>query len=156
MSSLQRVWSGPGGRRRVGILALGVAFLIAGIVQALTRSGPSAAHATVTRTTPSADGVTLALSCAGATCSGTLTLTAHERRRGARVVAVNGSAAGHAVVVGRGVFSIVAGASGTPSATLNATGRALRSRFGRLPVTITLTLRERRGRGVATTHATIG
>ena len=96
----------------------------------------------------------LTLACtgvAGEQCSGGVVGTVHERKRGTVILAVaaskrpiHGARARTRtrtvkVTVLQGSFTMAAGQTQTARIALNASGRRLLSRFGRLPVTLSLT-----------------
>ena len=81
----------------------------------------------------------IVLTCAGAagtSCTVKATLTTVETLRGAHPAALGLKSGAHTrtVVVGSGALTIPAGTSRTLTVALNAGGRALLSRFHRLPL----------------------
>jgi hypothetical protein len=90
--------------------------------------------------------ITAALSCpaGGATCAAaSLTATVNERLKGRRITAITASSKTKAsaktkkVVVASGVVTLSAAKQKTLTLTLNSTGRALLSRFGKLRAIVT-------------------
>jgi hypothetical protein len=87
--------------------------------------------------------VVIRLGCADATCTGEALLTAREKLRAGKLIAV---AARHAkvkttyrrVTVGVAHLTLQAGQTLSVTAALNATGRKLLASFGKLPVTLTV------------------
>ncbi|MGO9958648.1 MAG: hypothetical protein ACLP50_22230 [Solirubrobacteraceae bacterium] len=96
--------------------------------------------------------VTLTLRCTGRTCRDQITALVTERLRGGRVVAVGSAGrpprgeSNRTVVVAFATFTLAPSRSRLFTLTLNATGRMLLSRSGRLPVTITVVQRQGHGR----------
>lgn len=87
--------------------------------------------------------VVVRLSCAVAACRGGVLLSSRERLRAGRVIALERHTTGvrhRIVVVGRAHYILTSGQTTSVSVSLNATGRALLKRFGKLPVTLTVTV----------------
>jgi hypothetical protein len=105
--------------------------------------------ATASGEKPTKSGVKLTITCSGAsgqTCSGGITVTTTETLRGAKIVGVTARAKHHKprkhrrkVTVGRGSYTLSAGEKRTLTIRLNRTGAKLLKRFGKLPVTVTVT-----------------
>lgn len=104
---------------------------------------------------------TVTVSCAGVSgqsCSGPISLTAHQEKLGSKTVGVSAQAGAHVVgvtarkhkhkhkpkqvsvqvTVGSGSYSVAAGRSVNVPIPLNATGRLLLGRFFTMPTTLTL------------------
>jgi hypothetical protein len=101
---------------------------------------PAAAHLSLRAPHATSNGVTFRLSCSGATCSGSGTLTAIElvRKPGGKLVGVAVRKVKKTVTVGRASFSVRAGGAKTVRIKLNARGRRLLKRFKHLPVRLTV------------------
>jgi alpha-tubulin suppressor-like RCC1 family protein len=90
--------------------------------------------------------ITLTLSCPGAgpACPGRAVITARERKRGGRILAVNARRTRKpttaTVVIGQRALSIPAGATITVPIALNPTGRRLRAHFRGLQATLAVTI----------------
>jgi hypothetical protein len=103
-----------------------------------------------------ARGVTIAVTCpapASQTCSGAVTLSSTEHLKSKRVVRLSArSSVTRRVTVGETAFTMGAGQSERISVTLNRTGRGLLGRFGRLPVTVTVSVTGVAGGAPSTVH----
>jgi PKD domain len=89
--------------------------------------------------------VLVRLGCAGGVCDGDAVLTAREKLSSGRPIAVvshrkKARVSYRTVVVGSTPFTLSPGQTVNDSVTLDATGRKLLKRYGRLPVTLTVTL----------------
>ena len=86
--------------------------------------------------------VVIQLGCTGSACAGMATLTTREKLSSGTVigVVVSKSVRFKIVGVGRKAFSLVPGQKLRLTVPLNGTGRRLLKRFGRLPVTLKITL----------------
>jgi hypothetical protein len=88
--------------------------------------------------------VVAVVGCAGSTCVGDETLTTREKLRAGKIIGVQAAKKPRirfrTVVVGRKHFTLAANQRLSITAPLNATGRSLLKRFGRLPVTLKITL----------------
>jgi hypothetical protein len=114
-----------------------------------------------------ASGASLSLACqapAGQTCSGAATLTTTEKIQlpGNKVLTLSAHnphkrIRSRIVVVGAARFTVAAGQTKTVSVSLNSTGKKLLSKFGRLPVTLTVTFTAANGQSstVVRTKSTI-
>ena len=111
-----------------------------------TALSAASALALIGRPTSNAAGVTDKLSCAPsalAPCRATETLTTTETTRSGRPVALSATASGasrRTVIVATKRVMIHPGRTVTVTVKLNATGRKLLARFGKLPVTLKITL----------------
>ncbi len=111
--------------------------------------------------TSNAAGVTDKLICAPSAlppCQATETLTTTETTRGGRPVALSASPRrkSHTVIVAAKTVMIQPGRTVTVTVNLSATGRKLLARFGKLPVTLTITLLQNGGHlTIANTKLTI-
>jgi hypothetical protein len=91
-------------------------------------------------------GILVRLSCTGTTgadCTGEAALRAREKLRSGKVVAVQAGRSrarttSRTVVVGTTRFTLATGKTSSVSVALDASGRRLLARFGRLPVTLTV------------------
>lgn len=115
----------------------------------VTYTPPAARTSQIGTTRGSAGEVTFTLACTGAagtSCEVESTLTTFERLRNGRPVAVLARRHRHSrtlnqrIVVGASKLTIPAGQRVTISIALNATGKALLARFGRLPVHLSVVL----------------
>lgn len=108
---------------------------------------------------PTASGVRFTVTCAGGTaCNGRAQLSTLERLLGSKTVAVSArSKKRHSkrVQVASRNFSVAAGKQQTLTMQLNSTGKKLLTRFGRLPVTLTISLLNTAPPTVTTKHTTI-
>jgi hypothetical protein len=111
------------------------------------------------KTTVSGSGLVFTIACKqGARCPIQAVATTTERLRGRQVVSVSKRRLRkHTVVVGRVKVTVASGAKRKITLKLNATGRRLLQRFGRLPVRVTITLTAPGGKKVVVrrTHVTI-
>jgi hypothetical protein len=111
---------------------------------------PAPAKLTVTAVRRTASGASAILACKGAagqSCRGSLTLRAVERLKGTKVIALGAAATrAKAVVVGTRTFVLAAGRTTKVTVSLGAPGRRLRTRFGRIPVRLRVTLAGTGGR----------
>ncbi|HET8672822.1 MAG TPA: hypothetical protein VFL87_04240, partial [Thermoleophilaceae bacterium] len=92
----------------------------------------------------SSSGVTFVFVCGASACRSTASLRVIERRRGRRVLALLSRKRSRtrkvSVLVGRRKFRAAAGARVRVKVPLNRTGTALRGRFHRLPVRLTVSV----------------
>jgi predicted outer membrane repeat protein len=104
---------------------------------------------------PKVSGGSVKLSAAcgpGATCNGVATETSAVKTTIEQIVGIAARTHRKSIAVGSTTFSIAAGRTATITIRLNARGRALLRRFGRLPVNISVLLSQLNGRaGVAET-----
>jgi hypothetical protein len=110
--------------------------------------------------TPSPTGVSFLLACkaaVGVVCRGLAQLTTLEHLLGLRILALSASARRHSnrVLVGSKSFALAAGAQQKIVVALNATGRRLLARFGRIPTTLRIKLLNTKPPTVITTKTTI-
>lgn len=95
-------------------------------------------------------GVSAVLTCtgtAGQSCRGTLSLRTVERLKGSRLIALSAAATRtKAVTTGQRTYAVAAGRSTTVTVGLNATGKRLLARFGRLPLRLRVTLKDSAGK----------
>jgi hypothetical protein len=121
----------------------------AGMMSTRVNTAPPPPTASLASASHSGSTESLTLACAGVSgqqCSINVVGTTRERKRGTAILAV--TAKKHrgkpkvktvTVTVAQGSFVVPAGQSATVRVTLNATGKRLRARFGKLPVKLSLT-----------------
>jgi hypothetical protein len=121
---------------------------------------PATAKATTVTLSGAKGHVTITLACvgsAGASCTAQLNLTTLEKLRGHRLIGI--SARRHTttkrVTVGAGSVTIAAGSRATLTIALNAAGRRLLARFGKLPVRVIATVTASNSAPVTLTATTI-
>jgi hypothetical protein len=86
----------------------------------------------------------VSLTCAaaaGVKCKGRAVLTSTEKLEGGEAIGVTAKVTRKRIVVGGANFSLAAGTTKVVSVPLNANGKKLLARFGKLPARLVVTLR---------------
>lgn len=116
---------------------------------------PPAAHASLLGAISALGGkVTLSVSCAGAattTCSIHASLTTVERKRHGKILGVSARTTRRTVTIGALSATIAAGRTSKLTIKLNATGRKLLARFGKLPARLSVTSLSQRAKSTVLT-----
>jgi hypothetical protein len=104
-----------------------------------------------------ANGIKLTIACGGAatqSCNGKVVATTTEHLIGSTVTAITASAKHHkrVVVVARRSYGLAGGQHVTLTLKLNAKGKKLLKRFGKLPVIVKITERNAAGKQVTITR----